>query len=90
MIGVAVGRPHTFVLPTANPVVWTIAGGQRGDGLPPPPPANFDLDKAREATAGAWLCSPRAAMDELQFSVAAPLSQRLHQTAHWYRQQGLL
>ncbi|MGO8689824.1 MAG: NAD-dependent epimerase/dehydratase family protein [Thermoguttaceae bacterium] len=90
MIGVAVGRPHTFVLPTANPVVWTIAVASEAMAYLRRQPANFNLDKAREATAGAWLCSPRAAMDELQFSVAAPLSQRLHQTAHWYRQQGLL
>ena len=51
-------------------------------------PSNFDLDKAREATAGAWLCSPRAAMDELQFFRGLPLSQRLHQTAQWYREKG--
>ncbi len=85
MIGVAVGRPHTFVLPTANPVVWTIAVASEAMAYLRRQPANFNLDKAREATAGAWLCSPRAAMDELKFSVAAPLSQRLHQTAHWYR-----
>jgi nucleoside-diphosphate-sugar epimerase len=90
MIGVAVGRPHTFVLPAAKPLVWTIAAASEAMALLRRQPANFNFDKAREATAGAWLCSPRAAMDELKFSVAAPLSQRLQQTARWYRQQGWL
>ena len=85
MIGVAVGRPRTFVFLAGNSMVWTIAGLSEAIAYLRRQPANFNLDKAREATAGAWLCSPRAAMDELQFSVSAPLSQRLHQTGHWYR-----
>ncbi len=89
MIGVAVGRPRTRVLTTRTPLVWTIAAVGEALAHLQCHPFYFDFDKAREATAtGSWICSPRAAMDELNFSVVAPLSERLQQTAQWYRVQG--
>jgi len=50
-------------------------------------PGLLDIDKAREATAGSWMCSAQRAVDELGYSVAATLPERLRQTAEWYRQE---
>ena len=50
----------------------------------------MNLDKAREITAGSWICSARTAKEELGFSVGAPLLERLRQTAEWYRKEGWL
>ena len=50
----------------------------------------MNLDKAREATAGSWVCSPDKARRELGFSINVPLADRLAQTACWYRQAGWL
>ena len=90
LIGTAVGRADVMVVPTANPLVWTIGAMSEVMAHLQHHPFYFNLDKAREATAGSWVCSPKAAIEELGFAVAAPLSERLHQTAHWYREQGWL
>ena len=50
-------------------------------------PTIMNLDKAREATAGSWACSPRKATSELGFTTAASLDQRLEETIQWYFQQ---
>ena len=50
----------------------------------------MNLDKAREITAGSWICSTRAAADELGFAIGASLADRLRQTADWYREAGWL
>ena len=47
----------------------------------------MNLDKAREIVAGSWICSARAAAEELGFTVSAPLLERLRQTAEWYREK---
>ena len=75
MIAAALSRRRVLVIPTAGPVVWAVAGAAEAFhrfffGRP----AYFNLDKAREATAGSWVCSPQAAADELGFSVTVPLS----------------
>ena len=51
-------------------------------------PVVFGRDKAREATAGSWTCSP-AALAQLGFQPAASITERLRQTAAWYREEGL-
>jgi hypothetical protein len=50
----------------------------------------MNLDKAREITAGHWVCSAERAAAELGFHVGAALPQRLRQTAEWYRREGWL
>ena len=89
MIGPALGR-RVRVVPTPPRTIWLVAamselGGRlRGQA----PPLNFD--KARDARAGSWICSPRKAREELGFSVGVSLEERLRQTAAWYRKQGWL
>lgn len=90
LIGEAVGRRHVAMLHVARPLLWV--GGAwaelfariRRQAL------MFSLDKVREATAGSWLCSPRAAVEQLGFRVAAPLTDRIRQTIDWYRHEGWL
>jgi nucleoside-diphosphate-sugar epimerase len=90
MLATAVGRPgvRTIHIPptmarllglTADMLGWL---RQR--------PARLSRDKMREALAGSWLCATDKARTQLDFVVAAPLPHRLHDTANWYRLQGLL
>ncbi|MGA2066114.1 MAG: NAD-dependent epimerase/dehydratase family protein [Thermoguttaceae bacterium] len=71
-------------------VVWTIAGLAAVWARIRRSPGHFNPDKAREALAGSWTCSPQSAADELGFAPAAPLAERLRQTAQWYRENGWL
>ncbi|NIP84779.1 MAG: NAD-dependent epimerase/dehydratase family protein, partial [Planctomycetales bacterium] len=50
----------------------------------------LNIDKAREATAGSWTCSAEKIERELGFHTAAPLAERMQETASWYRAEGLL
>jgi nucleoside-diphosphate-sugar epimerase len=90
MIGKALGRSWTLTVPCAQAAVRLVGGvGElvgriRGSQVP------LNLDKAREASAGAWACSPEKVRQELGFSVGAPLSERLRQSAEWYRREGWL
>ncbi len=72
-------------LPLLKPVVWTIATTTEAISQVIRRPLYLNLDKAREVSAGSWVCSPQAAVDQLGFSVAAPLEDRLRQTIEWYR-----
>jgi nucleoside-diphosphate-sugar epimerase len=49
----------------------------------------FNLDKAREALTGSWICDSGKAHDELGFT-PEPLTRRLRETADWYRSRGWL
>jgi nucleoside-diphosphate-sugar epimerase len=53
-------------------------------------PYIFNFDKAREASAGNWVCSPRTIRQELGVAPQVPIIERLRQTADWYRQQNWL
>ncbi|HUT94777.1 MAG TPA: NAD-dependent epimerase/dehydratase family protein [Thermoguttaceae bacterium] len=90
MIGKALGRRRTLTIPFGTPVVRLV--GAVGDlvGRAKGRQVVLNLDKAREATAGSWACSPEKARDELGFAVQVPLSDRLRQSAEWYREQGWL
>ncbi len=88
MIGEALGRRRTAVIPLATPLVWLMASAAELASRVRGRPLSFNLDKAREATAGAWTGSAQAAIEELGFRVGATLPTRLHQTAQWYRREG--
>jgi len=88
MIGAALGRHRVMILPTPPRAVWIVATASELLARLRRQPYYLSLDKAREARAGSWLCSPQAAIDELGFSTAAPLADRLRQMAEWYRKQG--
>jgi dihydroflavonol-4-reductase len=90
MIGQALGRRHTWVVRTGPVIVWTVAGISDLASRLRGQTHYFNLDKAREARAGSWICSGRAASEELGFRAACPLAERIRQTAQWYRRNGWL
>ena len=87
MVSKALGRRWVMVIPTTSPVVWTVAMAGEIVSRVRRSPLFVNLDKAREITAGSWLCSARAAAEQLGFTVGAPLFDRLRQTADWYRRE---
>jgi nucleoside-diphosphate-sugar epimerase len=89
LVAQSIGR-RVLVIPAAIPVVRTIAAVGEAIAQVSQHPLLMNLDKAREITAGSWVCSAQAAKDELGFAVGAPLIERLRQTAEWYRQEGWL
>jgi dihydroflavonol-4-reductase len=90
MAGAALGLHRVWVVRTGPLAVWSVAGVYQALSWLSRRPWYFDLDKAREARAGSWTCSTAAAREELGFSVAAPLAERLKQTVDWYRRNGWL
>jgi nucleoside-diphosphate-sugar epimerase len=90
LIGKALGRRRVFPLHIAYPVVWIVAAGVEAVSQIERRPLYMHLDKAREVTAGSWICSNRAAVRDLGFSPQAPLIERLRQTVDWYRREGWL
>ncbi len=90
MVGEALGRRRVRVWPAPAPLVWGVAAAGEAAAKIARRPMVLNLDKAREIAAGSWLCSARTAAEQLGFKPAAPLLERLHQTADWYRRKGWL
>jgi dihydroflavonol-4-reductase len=90
LIGAALGRSRVFPLHVGKPAVWTVAAVMETVSQIRRRPLYLHIDKAREINAGSWICSPRKAVEDLGFSVKAPLADRLCQTAQWYRNEGWL
>jgi nucleoside-diphosphate-sugar epimerase len=90
LIGRALGRRRVFRLRVGKPMVWVVATVMETVSQIIRRPLYLHIDKAREITAGSWICSPQRAAEDLGFSVKAPLIERLRQTAEWYRSEGWL
>jgi nucleoside-diphosphate-sugar epimerase len=88
MIGAAVGREKVIVFHHPPLLAWTAAAATQFTWRLRGRAAILNLDKVREALAGTWACSAARARDELDFKPAAPLFDRIRQTADWYRAQG--
>jgi dihydroflavonol-4-reductase len=86
MVAEVLGRRLVVILPTATPLVWMVAVAGEAISRMRHDPLFMNLDKAREITAGSWICSTRAAVEELGYAVGAPLVERMRQTARWYRE----
>jgi nucleoside-diphosphate-sugar epimerase len=90
MVGEAIGRRRMLVIPVPSGLVWPIAACVEATGRVRRRAPFAGIDKAREALAGHWTCSPARARVELGFAPAASLPERLRQTAEWYRRKGWL
>jgi nucleoside-diphosphate-sugar epimerase len=90
MVAEAVGRSHWGIIPAPSPVVRMVAYASEIVSRMRDTPLFVNVDKAREITAGNWVCSIRKAISELGFQVGLPLLERLRQTATWYRREGWL
>jgi len=86
MIAGALGRRRVLLIPVPSPITWSVAALMEAFARISGRPANLNLDKAREATAGNWACSAEKAARELGFQPAAPLEARVRQTVAWYRE----
>lgn len=84
MVGEAMGRRFTLVVPLGPAVAWGAASFSEVLAQVVRVPFIFRLDKLREARAGAWTCSSQKAFDQLGFRVETPLLDRLRQTYDWY------
>ena len=73
MIGQALERRRVFPLHLAVPLVWMVSAGVEAISQIERRPLYLHIDKAREITAGSWICSSRAARDDFGFQVGAPL-----------------
>jgi len=86
----ALGKTHVKLLRVPAPLVRLV--GLCGDAMTriQQRPAWVNGDKMTEALAGSWMCSSAKARSHLGWHTAAPLGERLHETAQWYSQAGWL
>jgi nucleoside-diphosphate-sugar epimerase len=89
MIARAINRPYALAIPLPLPSIWLLGGAGELIGRITWP-RYLNLDRARELTAGHWICSPEKARRDLGFVPAASLKERIEQTAQWYKEQGWL
>lgn len=89
-LSAAVGRKRAMVVPLPGAATWMAAAMTELLARLRRRPFIFNLDKAREATAGSWWCSPQRAHQQLDWRPRQSLPERLAETADWYRQQGWL
>lgn len=88
-VAIAVGRPGGLRVTVPKALIWLAAAAGETVGRLRDEPTLLNLDKAREASAGAWWCSGAKAVDGLGFR-ATPLAASLLATADGYRQRGWL
>lgn len=87
LVGQALGRPRIRVLHAPRPAVRLAAlGGELVSQLRRQP-SLLSLDKFREATAGSWTCASDRIRAAVGFVPARTLTDRLLQTAEWYRRE---
>ena len=53
-------------------------------------PGVVTIDKVRSFASGSFTCSPEKAQQQLGFTPARPLSERINQTIEWYQAEGWL
>ena len=86
----AMGKERATVVHVPGPLVRLV--GLCGDSLGRvrQRPGWVNSDKMAEALAGSWMCSSAKARTRLDWSPAVPWTERLRDTAQWYRQAGWL
>ncbi len=90
LIGTSLGRDRVRHVLVPRPIGWTAAAvgeivrwvtGRR---------VYFNVDKAREAYGGSWMCDATRARQQLDFAPAASLAERLEETRISFRSAGWL
>lgn len=88
-IGRSLGLKKTVPMPCPPLAVWVVStyyeALKRVKGEPQP----YDWAKAKESL-NHWYCTPEKSERKLGFSPLKPFSERMDQTAAWYRENGLL
>ncbi len=90
LIGRSLDLPSVLILHVAEPVA--LLSGALNQWLSKYRRAaeSFNIDKIREAFAGDWTCCVERAERLLGFRPARTLSERIRETAQWYRDAGWL
>ena len=88
LLAAAAGQKKLRVIPTPMAVTWGVAALAELAARVRGTPTLLGLDKAREATAGAWHVSSEKARTQLDLKLGVTLEARLKQTADWYRAEG--
>jgi dihydroflavonol-4-reductase len=89
-IGRSINRPYALAIRLPLVTSWLAGGLGELVGQITRKPRYLNFDRARELSAGHWTCSSAKAHRDLGFKSAAPLTQRIEQTAEWYREHGWL
>lgn len=90
-IGQALGREKTRVLRVPPVGVWGVGiFGEIRKWLTGRINEPVDLNKAREALSGPWICSNDKITQQLNFTPERSFDERLAQTANWYRAHKML
>lgn len=84
LIARAAGRRRIWPFPVMMPLIWTAGLGASFIGRIIGKPLPMTFDKVREIDAGSWICSADAARRDLDFTLGAPLVDRMRQTIEWY------
>jgi nucleoside-diphosphate-sugar epimerase len=90
MLGRSVARPRALAIRVPAATAWAVGAVGQLAGRITFRPRYLNLDRARDLTAGHWICSSAKAQRDLAFTCAAPLEDRILQTADWYREHGWL
>ena len=85
LLAEAVGQDNLRVVHTPPSVTWGLAAFTELAARVRGKASLFNLDKAREATAGSWTCSADKAAETLGVRFRVGAGERLKQTADWYR-----
>ncbi len=89
-IAAALGRNDPMILHMPAPVLRLIGVVADLSARIRRRPSWVNSDKIAEALAGSWMCSSAKAGEQLGWSPALRLDDRLHETVQWYRREGLL
>jgi len=90
MIGRSVARPRAWAIRVPSATAWAVAALGELAGRVTFRPRYLNLDRARDLTAGHWICSSQKARRDLAVTCPISLENRIHETADWYRRQGWL
>lgn len=81
----AINPPFHATVP--SPICHAVANLAQIYGQIRKQPTYLNRDKMREAIAGSWVCDSSRANEELGFTAARTLTDRIIDTADWYRRQ---
>jgi nucleoside-diphosphate-sugar epimerase len=90
MIGQALGRERVKTLYAPSFMVWGLAAINETISRINGRPNIMNFDKAREATAGSWICSGEKLATEMGFTCDLSLRETLESCVRWYREAGWL
>jgi len=90
MMARALGKKSVRTIRVPAVAIWTLAAINESISLVNGRPHIMNFDKAREATAGSWICTGNKLAAETGFRCNLSLREALDSSVRWYRQVGWL